>query len=182
MSEERFILDVIEEASAKRRADRRRFMRMAAGAGAVGGLAMLGACNNDDEVIVIPTPTPTPSPTGSVTDADVLTSRSSSNIWKRNSTAMPPSVPACPRRCSAARARKDRSRSTPARPMAPVSRARSSSRTRSSRNMRAKSPMTRSRTSPSCAMRWAVRRWRSRRSTCRAMPMAPSRRRRVRRV
>ncbi|BCI71840.1 hypothetical protein SUS17_2369 [Sphingomonas sp. S17] len=72
MSEERFILDVIEEASAKRRADRRRFMRMAAGAGAVGGLAMLGACNNDDEVIVIPTPTPTPSPTGSVTDADVL--------------------------------------------------------------------------------------------------------------
>ncbi|MFN3676379.1 MAG: ferritin-like domain-containing protein [Sphingomonas pseudosanguinis] len=73
MSEERFILDVIEEASAKRRADRRRFMRMAAGAGAVGGLAMLGACNNDDDdVIVIPTPTPTPTSTASVTDADVL--------------------------------------------------------------------------------------------------------------
>ena len=73
MSEERFILDVIDEASAKRRADRRRFMRMAAGAGAVGGLAMLGACNNDDDdVIVVPTPTPTASPTGSVTDADVL--------------------------------------------------------------------------------------------------------------
>lgn len=73
MSEERFILDVIEEASAKRRSDRRRFMRMAAGAGAVGGLAMLGACNNDDDdVIVIPTPTPTPTSTASVTDADVL--------------------------------------------------------------------------------------------------------------
>ncbi|WP_294237819.1 ferritin-like domain-containing protein [uncultured Sphingomonas sp.] len=72
MSEERFILDVIEEASAKRRADRRRFMRMAAGAGAVGGLAMLGACNGDDEVIVVPTPTPTATATGSVTDADVL--------------------------------------------------------------------------------------------------------------
>ncbi|MCT8002838.1 ferritin-like domain-containing protein [Sphingomonas sanguinis] len=73
MSEERFILDVIDEASAKRRADRRRFMRMAAGAGAVGGLAMLGACNNDDDdVIVVPTPTPTTAPTGSVTDADVL--------------------------------------------------------------------------------------------------------------
>ncbi|MEG3091592.1 ferritin-like domain-containing protein [Sphingomonas sp. PB1R3] len=73
MSEERFILDVIEEASAKRRSDRRRFMRMAAGAGAVGGLAMLGACNNDDDnVIVVPTPTPTAAATGSVTDADVL--------------------------------------------------------------------------------------------------------------
>lgn len=75
MSEERFILDVIEEASAKRRSDRRRFMRMAAGAGAVGGLAMLGACNSDDDdddVIIVPTPTPTVTPTGSVTDADVL--------------------------------------------------------------------------------------------------------------
>lgn len=73
MSEERFILDVIEEASAKRRADRRRFMRMAAGAGAVGGLAMLGACNNDDDdVIIVPTPTPTPTSTATVTDADVL--------------------------------------------------------------------------------------------------------------
>jgi hypothetical protein len=73
MSEERFILDVIEEASAKRRSDRRRFMRMAAGAGAVGGLAMLGACNNDDDnVIIVPTPTPTAPATGSVTDADVL--------------------------------------------------------------------------------------------------------------
>ncbi|WP_230482707.1 ferritin-like domain-containing protein [Sphingomonas sp. Leaf21] len=73
MSEERFILDVIDEASAKRRTDRRRFMRMAAGAGAVGGLAMLGACNNDDDdVIVVPTPTPTATATGSVTDADVL--------------------------------------------------------------------------------------------------------------
>ncbi|HJO64426.1 MAG TPA: ferritin-like domain-containing protein [Sphingomonas sanguinis] len=73
MSEERFILDVIEEASAKRRTERRRFMRMAAGAGAVGGLAMLGACGDDgDNVIVVPTPTPTASATGSVTDADVL--------------------------------------------------------------------------------------------------------------
>ncbi|APX64710.1 ferritin-like domain-containing protein [Sphingomonas sp. gentR] len=73
MSEERCILEVIEEASAKRRSDRRRFMRMAAGAGAVGGLAMLGACGDDgDNVIVVPTPTPTTTPTGSVTDADVL--------------------------------------------------------------------------------------------------------------
>ncbi|WP_294248532.1 ferritin-like domain-containing protein [uncultured Sphingomonas sp.] len=73
MSEERCILEVIEEASAKRRSDRRRFMRMAAGAGAVGGLAMLGACgDNGDNVIVVPTPTPTTTPTGSVTDADVL--------------------------------------------------------------------------------------------------------------
>ena len=71
MSEERFILDVIDEATAKRQSDRRRFMRMAAGsAAAVGGLSLLAACGDGDQdepPVVVPTPTPT-----AVTEADVL--------------------------------------------------------------------------------------------------------------
>ncbi|MDP1027691.1 ferritin-like domain-containing protein [Sphingomonas sp. KR1UV-12] len=71
MSEERFILDVIDEATAKRQSDRRRFMRMAGGAAvAAGGLSMLAACGDGDEdTPPVVTPTPTPS---AVTEADVL--------------------------------------------------------------------------------------------------------------
>ncbi|KQU53197.1 hypothetical protein ASG67_10315 [Sphingomonas sp. Leaf339] len=72
MSEERFILDVIEEANAKRRLERRRFMRMAGGAAvAAGGLSMLAACNDDDND-PIATPTPTPTATTGVSEVDVL--------------------------------------------------------------------------------------------------------------
>ncbi|MBJ6122853.1 ferritin-like domain-containing protein [Sphingomonas mollis] len=72
MSEERFILDVIEEANAKRRLERRRFMRMAGGAAvAAGGLSMLAACNDDDDDPVV-TPTPTPTATTGVSEVDVL--------------------------------------------------------------------------------------------------------------
>ncbi|GGB29498.1 hypothetical protein GCM10011380_18770 [Sphingomonas metalli] len=71
MTEERFILDVIEEASAKRRTERRRFMKMAGGAAAAaGGLSLLAACNNDDDRDVpVATPTPTPA---AVSEVDVL--------------------------------------------------------------------------------------------------------------
>ena len=71
MTEDRFILDVIDEATAKRRSDRRAFMRMAAGgAAAVGGLSLLAACSDGDEdqpPVVSPTPTP-----AAVSEADVL--------------------------------------------------------------------------------------------------------------
>jgi len=71
MTEERFILDVIEEATAKRRVERRRFMRMAGGAAvAAGGLSMLAACDDDDDDAPIVTPTATP--TTGVSEADVL--------------------------------------------------------------------------------------------------------------
>jgi len=60
----------------KRRADRRRFMRGAAGATlAAGGLSLLAACSDDDNgPVSTPTPTPTPAPTGStgVSDADIF--------------------------------------------------------------------------------------------------------------
>lgn len=67
----------ILEASETRRAERRRFLRMAgAGAAGLGSLAMLSACGDDNNGST-PTPTPTPAPTptptpGAVTDADVL--------------------------------------------------------------------------------------------------------------
>jgi hypothetical protein len=71
MTEERFILDVIEEANAKRRVERRRFMRMAGGAAvAAGGLSMLAACDDDDDDTPVVTPTATP--TTGVSEADVL--------------------------------------------------------------------------------------------------------------
>lgn len=67
----------ILEASDTRRAERRRFLRMAgAGAAGLGSLAMLSGCG-DDNGGSTPTPSPTPAPTptptpGAVTDADVL--------------------------------------------------------------------------------------------------------------
>lgn len=58
-----------------RRAERRRFLKMAgAAAVATGGLSMLAACDDDDDDVTA-TPTPTPSATataGTITDADVL--------------------------------------------------------------------------------------------------------------
>lgn len=66
------ILDVLD-AAAKRRDERRRFMKVAGGATVmVGGLSMLAACgDDDDDDTPAPTPTPTPPPAG-VTDTDVL--------------------------------------------------------------------------------------------------------------
>ncbi|MEO5938614.1 MAG: ferritin-like domain-containing protein [Sphingomonas sp.] len=63
------------EASEHRRAERRRFLTMASGgAAAIGGLALLSACDKNNN---IPTPTPTAAPTATptptaVTDADIL--------------------------------------------------------------------------------------------------------------
>jgi hypothetical protein len=65
----------ILDASEHRRAERRRFLRMAGGASAaVGGLALLSACGTDDDNNPPPTPTPTPTPpaSGAATDMDVL--------------------------------------------------------------------------------------------------------------
>ncbi len=71
MTQDRFVLDVIEEANAKRRTERRRFMKMAGGgAAALGGLSLLAACGDDDNRDV-PVATPTPTPTA-VSEADVL--------------------------------------------------------------------------------------------------------------
>jgi hypothetical protein len=69
------IFDAIEH----RRAERRRFLKLAGGTTfAAGGLALLAACGDDDDTPT-PTPSPTPSPTptptpttGTVTDADIL--------------------------------------------------------------------------------------------------------------
>ncbi|MGK6322905.1 ferritin-like domain-containing protein [Sphingomonas sp. DT-51] len=56
-----------------RRAERRRFLKLAgAGTAAVGGLALLSACgNDDDDDTPTPTPSPTPSPTASGVSTDV---------------------------------------------------------------------------------------------------------------
>lgn len=54
------------------RDQRRSFLKMAGGAAAaVGGAAVLSACNGDDDPYPTPTPTPTPT-TPAVTDADIL--------------------------------------------------------------------------------------------------------------
>lgn len=68
------IFDAIEQ----RRAERRRFLKLAGGTTfAAGGLALLAACGDDDDDTPTPTPSPTPSPTptstpGTATDADIL--------------------------------------------------------------------------------------------------------------
>ena len=73
--------DTIKEVFAiaeQRRAERRRFIKMAGAAvAATGGLAALAACDSDDDLATTPTPTPTPTPSASsspsgTTDADVL--------------------------------------------------------------------------------------------------------------
>jgi hypothetical protein len=56
------------EASDRRRAERRRFLKFAGGAAAsAGALSMLSACGGDDDGTATPTPTPTPSSTASPT-------------------------------------------------------------------------------------------------------------------
>lgn len=58
------------ELAEARRAERRRFLKLAgAGTAAAGGLALLSACgsDNNNSTSPSPTPTPTPTPTGSVT-------------------------------------------------------------------------------------------------------------------
>jgi hypothetical protein len=71
MNQQDLILEVLE-ASEHRRADRRRFIKVASAASAaVAGSALLGACSDDPgefKPIITPTPTPTPG----ITDADVL--------------------------------------------------------------------------------------------------------------
>ncbi|MBB4152455.1 hypothetical protein GGQ80_000331 [Sphingomonas jinjuensis] len=65
----------IFDAIAERRNERRRFLRFAGGAAAgVGGLALLSACNDDNDPTPSPTPTPTPTPssTSAQLDIDVL--------------------------------------------------------------------------------------------------------------
>jgi hypothetical protein len=73
------VLDVLD-ASAKRRDERRRFIKLAGGATVmVGGLSALAACGDDDNdspPTATPTPTatatPTPTPSTAVSEADVL--------------------------------------------------------------------------------------------------------------
>ena len=56
-----------------RRAERRRFLKLAGATTAVGGLALLSGCGSDDEDgTVSPTPTPTPTSTGVATDIGIL--------------------------------------------------------------------------------------------------------------
>jgi hypothetical protein len=82
MNDQDTLLAVLN-ASDQRRAERRRFLRMAGGAAvAAGGMSLLAACDDDDDDLdPAPTPTPTPSPSASpspsptapaITDADVL--------------------------------------------------------------------------------------------------------------
>ena len=69
------LLDIMD-AAAKRRDERRRFMKLAGGATVmVGGLSALAACgDDDDDTSTSPTPTPTPSATATtgVSEVDVL--------------------------------------------------------------------------------------------------------------
>ena len=63
MLENRFIIGQLEEMQ-QRRAERRRFMKLAAtGAATLGGLSLLSACGDDDNDNTSSTPTPTPTPT-----------------------------------------------------------------------------------------------------------------------
>ena len=61
-----------------RRAERRRFLKLAgASTAAVGGLSLLAACGGDDDDNPAPSPSPSPSPTGTpspgtITDGDLL--------------------------------------------------------------------------------------------------------------
>jgi hypothetical protein len=71
MTNEMTVLDIIDR-TAKRRDERRSFLRAAGGATAlVGGLSLLAACSDDDDDPVGTTPAPTPSPTANA-DVDVL--------------------------------------------------------------------------------------------------------------
>ncbi|MEH3045872.1 ferritin-like domain-containing protein [Sphingomonas adhaesiva] len=56
----------------QRRAERRRFLKLAGGAGAAaGGLALLSACGGDDSPSPTPTPTPTPTATSTGVPTDI---------------------------------------------------------------------------------------------------------------
>ena len=63
----------ILDAAAQRRAERRRFIKLASGGVAIaGGLSLLAACGgDDDDPITSPTPTPTPTPSSSSVAAEV---------------------------------------------------------------------------------------------------------------
>jgi hypothetical protein len=69
------VLEVLD-ATAARRAERRRFMKMAGGAtAAVAGASLLAGCSDngpDDGAVIAPAPTPSPTPPATSTDQDVL--------------------------------------------------------------------------------------------------------------
>ena len=72
------ILRQVLQAGSERRADRRKFIKVASqGTALIGGSALLGGCfNDDDDPFPSPSPTPTPSatppPSSAITDADIL--------------------------------------------------------------------------------------------------------------
>jgi hypothetical protein len=73
MRDEQSILEVLD-AVALRRAERRKFLRVAGSAAMVaGGASLLAACQDDEDEqsppVVVPTPTPSPAP---ITDNDIL--------------------------------------------------------------------------------------------------------------
>ena len=74
MQDQQTILEVLD-AAAKRREQRRGFLKAAGAAtAAVGGLSLLAACDDDDNntPTPMPTPTPTATPTPAVSDGDIL--------------------------------------------------------------------------------------------------------------
>ena len=74
MNNELEMLDVLE-ARAKRREERRQFLRAASGATAgLAGLTLLSACGGDDDSDrpAPPAQTPSPTPTAAISDADIL--------------------------------------------------------------------------------------------------------------
>lgn len=68
------ILDYIADHRTQRRAQRRRFMKLAGGASAaIAGSALLSACGGDgDDTSPTPTPTPSPTPPATFNDNDIL--------------------------------------------------------------------------------------------------------------
>lgn len=72
MNQHDLILQVFQNREA-RRADRRKFIKIAGASGAaVSTTALLGGCFNDSDPRIVPVPTPTPAPTTGVTDQDIL--------------------------------------------------------------------------------------------------------------
>lgn len=70
---DRETLQEVMEIGAARRAERRRFIKMAgAGIAAAGGLSVLSACGDQQTPAAPVSPTPTPTATAAVTDVDIL--------------------------------------------------------------------------------------------------------------
>ena len=72
MTKDTSVLDIVEQAVARRNA-RRAFMKTAVGGvAAAGGLSLLAACGDNNDSAQTPAPTPTPTPTAVSTDVAVL--------------------------------------------------------------------------------------------------------------